>query len=68
MSPYADHSTPRPITIAVVMSTACTQKNAVGALCQCSPAHARSSSTMAFANRGQITTLNTPAATRNAFL
>src|SRR5829696_4994644 len=47
------------------MSTACTQKNAVGALCQCSPSHARSSSTIALAKRGQITMLNTPAAMRN---
>ena len=58
-------STPSPISTAVEISTACTQKNAVGALSQCAPAHARSSSTIAFANRGQMTTLNRPASTRN---
>ena len=65
MSPYpdqqhaeADHDRGRE-------STACTQKNAVGVLFQCSPSHARSSSTIALANRGQITTLNTPATMRN---
>ncbi len=51
--------------MAVEISTACTQKNAVGALLQRSPLHARSSSTIALANLGQITTLNTPASTRN---
>ncbi len=56
-------STQSPRVTAVPMSTACTQKNAVGALLQASPAHARSSSTIAFANRGQMTTLKTPATT-----
>lgn len=55
--------THRPSVTADVMSTACTQKNDVGALLQASPSHARSSSTIAFANRGQTTTLNTPATT-----
>lgn len=55
--------TQTPSVTAVVMSTACTQRNAVGALPQASPDQARSSSTIAFANRGQMTTLNTPATT-----
>ncbi len=52
-----------PSVIAVAMSTACTHRNDVGALLHASPDHARSSSTIAFANRGQMTTLNTPATT-----
>jgi hypothetical protein len=55
--------TQAPRVTAAVMSTACTQKNDVGALLHASPAQARSSSTIAFANRGQMTTLNTPATT-----
>ncbi len=58
-------STPTPIENAVTMSTACTQKKDVGSLDQCSPAHARSSSAIAFAKRGQMTMLNSPASTRN---
>ena len=56
-------STQIPSVIAVAMSTACTHRNDVGALLHASPDHARSSSTIAFANRGQMTTLNTPATT-----
>ena len=58
-------STHSPSVTAVVMSTACTQKNDVGALSHAAPSHARSSSTIAFANRGQMTPLNTPATTSN---
>ncbi len=56
-------STAIPNAMAEPMSTACTQKNDVGALPQASPDHARSSATIVRANRGQMTTLNTPAAT-----
>lgn len=56
-------STAIPNAIAEPTSTACTQKNDVGALPQASPDQARSSATIVRANRGQITTLNTPAAT-----
>lgn len=56
-------STQMPSVIAVAISTACTHRNDVGALLHASPDHARSSSTIAFANRGQMTTLNTPATT-----
>lgn len=56
-------STQMPSVIAVPMSTACTQKNDVGSLLQAAPTHARSSSTIALANLGQMTTLNTPATT-----
>lgn len=47
----------------MTISTACTHRNDVGALLQASPDQARSSSTIALAKRGQMTTLNTPAAT-----
>ena len=52
-----------PRVIALTMSTACTQKKPVGALSHAAPDHARSSATIALANRGQTTTLNTPAST-----
>lgn len=56
-------STAIPNAVAEPMSTACTQRNDVGALLHASPDQARSSATIVRANRGQITTLNTPAAT-----
>lgn len=56
---------PRAKNVAVTISTACTQKNAVGRLCQCTPDHARSSRLIASANRGHTSTLNKPAATKN---
>lgn len=56
-------STAIPNAIAEPMSTACTQKKDVGALLHASADHARSSATIVRANRGQITTLKTPAAT-----
>ncbi len=56
-------STHTPSVMAEPMSTACTHRNDVGALSHAAPDQARSSSTIAFANRGQIRTLNTPAAT-----
>ena len=54
-----------PVLFAVTIRTACTQKNDVGRLCQCSPVHARSSRLIASAKRGHTTTLNKPAATKN---
>lgn len=57
-------STHTPSVIAETMSTACTHRKPVGALCHAAPAHARSSATIARANRGHTTTLNTPASTR----
>lgn len=54
-------STHTPSVIAEPMSTACTHRKLVGALSHAAPDHARSSSTIALANRGQMTTLNTPA-------
>lgn len=58
-------STMTPKVIAVTINTACTQKKPVGSLAQALSPQARGSSTIALANRGQITTLNTPAATSN---
>ena len=55
--------THRPRVIALTMSTAWTHRNGVGALSHAAPSHARSSATIARANRGHTTTLNTPAAT-----
>ena len=48
-------------TLADTIRTACTQKKDVGALSQAAPLHARESSTIALAKRGQMTTLKTPA-------
>lgn len=53
------------MSTAAVISTACTQKNGCGVLDHAAPAQARSSRTIASANRGHTTTLNTPAPTRN---
>lgn len=56
-------STHTPSVIALTISTACTHRNDVGALSHAAPAQARSSATIARANRGHTTTLNTPAST-----
>jgi len=50
---------------AVTIRTRCTQKNEVGACHFTASAHARSSSTIALKNRGQMTMLNTPAAIKS---
>lgn len=54
-----------PIVTAVTISTAWTRRNIVGVDCPISPDQARWSYQIASANRGQISQLKAPAATRN---